>query len=204
MSNAPFFRAVCWVMIFAFPASVALADSQAAMLQVAGAARVNGQLVNRSAAVFHGDRITTGKDGTISLTAPGVSIHMAPDSQLTFQGSRVNLGAGGAQFTATKTHSVQAGNLTVVPATAKARFDVLHQGGQVKIAVLEGNLAIRDGKETTMLEAGKMLTAASLPSVPKVKSSVAPGLLVGLALAAGFAIGLGLALRDDSVSPEVP
>ena len=204
MSNTPLFRAVCWMMMFVFPASVALADTQAAMLQVTGAVRVNGQLVTRSAAVFHGDRIATGKDGATSLTAPGVSILLAPDSQLTFEGTQVSLGAGGAQFTAAKTLSVRAGRLTIAPATAGARFEVLHQNGQIKVAAMEGNLAIRDGKQTTMLEAGKVLTAGSLPSVPKVKNSAAGGLLLGLLLAAGLAVGLGLALRDDTVSPEIP
>ena len=204
MSKTRLFRAVCWMMMFVFPASVALADTQAAMLQVAGAVRVNGQLVDRSAAVFHGDRIATGKDGVTSLTAPGMSIHLAPDSQLTFEGTQVSLGAGGAQFTATKSLAVRAGSLTIVPATAKARFEVLHQGGQVKVAAMEGNLEIRDGKEATMLEAGKELTAGSLPSVPKVKNSIAAGLIIGLLLAAGLAAGLGVALRNDKVSPEIP
>lgn len=204
MSNTPLFRAVCWMMMLVFPASVALADTQAAMLQVAGAVRVNGQLVSRSAAVFQGDKIVTGKDGATSLTAPGVSIHLAPDSQLTFEGTQVSLGAGGAQFAAAKTLSVRAGNLTIVPATANARFEVLHQNGQIKVAAMEGNLAIRDGKQTTILEAGKMLTAGSLPSVPKVKSSMAGGLIIGLLMAAGLATGLAVALKDDTVSPESP
>ncbi len=204
MSNTPLFRTVCWMMMLVFPASVALADTQAAMLQVTGAVRVNGQLVSRTAAVFHGDKIVTGKDGATSLTAPGVSIRLAPASQLTFEGTQVSLGAGGAQFTAGKTLSVRAGRLTIVPAVASARFEVLHQNGQIKIAAMEGNLAVRDGKQTTMLEAGKELTAGSLPSVPKVKNSIATGLLVGLFLAAGLAVGLGFALRDDSVSPAIP
>ncbi len=204
MSNTPLFRAVCWMMMLVFPASVALADTQAAMLQVAGAVRVNGQLVSRSAAVFQGDKIATGKDGATTLTAPGVSILLAPNSQLTFAGPQVSLDAGGAQFTAAKTLSVQAGRLSIAPVTASARFEVLHQNGQTKVAAMEGKLAIRDGKQTTMLEAGKMLTAGSLPSVPKIKNSVAPGLIVGLLLAAGLAVGLGLALKDDTVSPDIP
>jgi len=192
------------MMMLVFPASVALADTQAAMLQVAGAVRVNGQLVSRSAAVFQGDRIVTGKDGATSLTAPGVSIHLAPDSQLTFEGTQVSLGAGGAQFTTAKTLSVRAGSLTIAPATAKARFDVVYLKGQIQVAAMEGSLAIRDGKQTTMLEAGKMLTAGSLPSVPKVTNSMAAGLIIGLLLAAGLATGLALALKDDTVSPVTP
>ena len=204
MSNTPLFRVVCWMMMLVFPASVALADTQAAMLQVTGAVKVNGQMVSRSAAVFQGDRIVTGKDGATSLTAPGVSIHLAPESQLTFEGTQVSLGAGGAQFTAAKTLAVRAGRLTIVPATARARFEVLHQNGQIKVAAMEGNLAIRDGKQTTMLEAGKELTASNLPSVPKIKNSMAGGLILGLVLAAGLAVGLGVALRDDNVSPDIP
>ncbi|MGH9510132.1 MAG: hypothetical protein ACRD2M_09360, partial [Terriglobales bacterium] len=180
------------------------ADTQAAMLQVAGAVRVNGHLVDRSAAVFHGDRIATGKDGVTSLIAPGVSIHLVPDSQLTFEGTQVSLVAGGAQFRAGKTLSVRAGRLTIAPVAAGARFEVLHQSGQIRVAAMEGNLTIRDGKQTTMLEAGKELTAGSLPSVPKVKNSAAAGVVIGLLLAAGLAVGLGLALRDDTVSPEIP
>ncbi len=204
MSNAPLFRAVCWMMMVVFPASVALADTQAAMLQVVGAVQVNGHRVTRSAAVFHGDRIVTGKDGATSLTAPGVSIHLAPASELTFEGAQVSLGAGGAQFTAGKALAVRAGRLTIEPATASARFEVLHQNGQIKVIALEGNLAVRDAKQTTMLEAGKELMAGNLPSVPKVKNSVAAGLIIGLLLAAGLAVGLGVALRDDTVSPDVP
>lgn len=204
MSNTRLFRVVCWMMMLVFPASVALADTQAAMLQVTGAVKVNGQMVSRSAAVFHGDRIVTGKDGATSLTAPGLSILLAPESQLTFEGTQVSLGAGGAQFTAGKTLSVRAGRLTIAPATASARFEVLHQSGQIKIVAIEGSIAVRDGKQTTMLDAGKMLTAGSLPSAPKIKSSMAGGLIIGLVLAAGLAAGLGVALKDDTVSPNIP
>ena len=49
-----------------------------------------------------------------------------------------------------------------------------------------------------------MLTAGSLPSAPKIKNSMAGGLIIGLVLAAGLAAGLGVALKDDNVSPNIP
>ena len=206
MSKHPLFRALCWTMMLIFPVSIVLADNQAAMLQVAGAVKVNDRPVTRSYALFQGDKIVTGEDATAWLTARGISIRLAPNSQLTFEGSRLSVGAGGAQFATEGALSVVAGSMTIVPAASGARFEVVSRGKQIQVAARQGNLTIIDGKQSTILEAGKVLNAGRLPSAPSSKSSIigGAGLIVGLIVAAGLAVGLGVALSDDSVSPTVP
>jgi hypothetical protein len=196
------FRTMCWVMVVAFPASVVLADSNSAMLQANGAVKINENTVNRSSAVFQGDRIATGKDSSAVITATGTSILLAPNSLLTFAGKQVSLTSGGAHFNGPV--SVSAGGLTITPASANGRFEVRYEATQVRITSVEGNLSVSDGKRTTLVEAGKSMAAGQLPAVPQVHNSIAAGLLIGLLLAAGLATGLAVALSDDEVSPEVP
>jgi hypothetical protein len=192
------------MMIVVFPVSAMLADSNAAMLQATGAVKVNDNNVNRSVAVFQGDRIATGKDSSAAITTVGTSILLAPNSLLTFEGKQVSLSAGGAHFSGAV--AVRAGALTISPATAKTRFEVRHEGGQVRITSVEGNLSVSDGKQTTLLESGKSMASGGLPAVPQSRNSIAggTGLIIGLIMAAGLAVGLGVALSDDTVSPDTP
>ncbi|MGH9509900.1 MAG: hypothetical protein ACRD2Q_08780 [Terriglobales bacterium] len=198
------FRTLCWVMVVAFPVSTVLADSNSAMLQANGAVKINDSAVNRSSAVFQGDRIATGKDSSAAITATGTTILLAPNSLLTFAGKQVSLNAGGAHFNGPI--SVSAGGMTIVPASANARFEVRYEAGELRITSVQGVLSVSDGKQTTLVEAGKSMASGKLPAVPQNRNSIAggTGLIIGLLLAAGLATGLAVALSDDTVSPEVP
>jgi ferric-dicitrate binding protein FerR (iron transport regulator) len=192
-------------MVLMFPLSTVLADSNAAMLQANGAVKINDNTVNRSAAVFQGDRIATGKDSSAAITTVGTSILMAPNSQLTFEGKQVSLSAGGAHFNGAV--AVRAGALTISPTAAKTRFEVRHEAGQVRITALEGNLSVSDGKQTTLLESGKSMASGKLPAVPQGNNSIAggPGVIIALIMAAGVATGLAFTLTDNGVtSPSSP
>ncbi len=203
MLRQPLFRVLCWMMIVVFPTSTMLADSGGAILQANGAVKINESAVNRSATVFNGDRVVTGKDSSAAITGKGTTILVAPGSLLIY-GDQVTLSAGGAHFNGAFT--VRAGAMTISPAAAKTRFEVRHEGGQVRINALEGNLSVSDGKQTTLLESGRTMASGKLPAVPAERSSIAPamGLIIGLVMAAGMAVGLAVALSDDAVSPSTP
>ncbi|MCI0354677.1 MAG: hypothetical protein L0099_06525 [Acidobacteria bacterium] len=202
MPKRNLFRALCWMMVIAFPVSTVLADSNAAMLQTTGMVRVNDSAVNRSAAVFQGDRIATGKESSAAITAVGTSILVAPASALLYEGKWATITAGSAHFNGLI--SVRAGAITISSDSATARFEVHYDGAQVRVTSLEGNLSVSDGKQVMLLESGKSMVSGKLPAVPRNSNSIAGGPIIGFLLAVVLAASLGAALTDDNVSNTSP
>ena len=72
-------KLVALALVFVFPAAMFAADT-GAMLVPSGKVSVNGAAVARSTAAFPGDRIETAANSGVTLTLPGSSVQVAPQS----------------------------------------------------------------------------------------------------------------------------
>ncbi|MGH9601874.1 MAG: hypothetical protein ACRD24_05740 [Terriglobales bacterium] len=178
-----------------------MADVQAAMLYAKGKTTVNGNLVDRSTAVFAGDQVRTGKDSTVSIALQGSNVSVMANSGVVFGNNTLTVSEGGATVVTSRGLTASVGGLRIAPAEGqKARFVVAHIDGKVRVSALEGRLSISDGKQTTMLDSGRQLTTAgrSLGNAPAGANSLAGAAIVILvAVVAGASIGTIIATTGD-------
>jgi hypothetical protein len=201
-------------MAILLPASMMAADISSGMLYARGAVTLNGSKAPASSAVFAGDTLRTGDDASANISARGSRVLLAANSAAVLGDNALELTSGSALVTTSTGMTAAVRDLTVGPAKDEtARFYIEQAEGRIKIAALEGGLAIRNGSETTTLAAGRVMTfapastAPAAPSKPASNNMIAPGveLLIMLAIAAGAAATVGIvnAIRDEE-SPVTP
>ena len=71
-------KCLAWVLVVLFPASIVMADATSAMLTSNGSVSVNGSPVERTTAVFPGDKVQTGPNSIATLTSEGTSVTVPP------------------------------------------------------------------------------------------------------------------------------
>ena len=173
-----------------FPASIVMADANSAMLSASGNVTVNGSLIERTTAIFSGDKVQTGANSIATLTSEGSAVTVPGNSSLIFSRSSVNLLSGGALVSTSRGMTVRVNRLLVQPARgAQARFQIAQNQGQLEIIAREGTLAIDNGIKTIALQAGGVFTAA------------------GAAMAAPYGEGQGAtgsATAQESAQHEIP
>ena len=208
MLKPTFLRASCWAMVLLFPAATVLADVNTAMVHVVGNVQVNGARTARPTALFAGDRVQTGADSAATLSTSGSTLLLGPASDMLFQGNTVLVRTGSVAVATSKGLAVQVGNLSIKPAKAeRTRFEIRDEAGTLLIVAREGSLSVSNGKDMVLVEPGQTLSQsadAKAPSMPRATSSMAPGLIIGLIIAAGVATGVGLLVGNDEVSPQAP
>jgi hypothetical protein len=192
------------VMALITPVSMFAADT-GAMLYPQGNVTVNGVQLDRSQAIFNGDRVHTAANGAVTITATGSSVLLAGDTSLLYGSQAVQFDSGAATIKTTKGLKTHFMNVRIEPAP-NARYDIAARNGEVAIAALEGTLRLFDGYTTRVVKPGNALVAkiGPLPDPPQTTerrrrggAGAAPAAGVGVTLSSGtlkaIAIGTGVA-----------
>jgi len=214
MSRNPLVRGAALMMAVLMPVSMLAADVTRGMLHARGAVTLNGAKAPASSAVFAGDSLRTGADAAASISARGTQIMLAANTSAVLGDNALRLDSGSAVVTTSTGMTAGVRELSVGPAKDDtARYYIERAEGRVKIAALEGGLAIRNGSETTMLAAGRSMTveppaAAPAPAKPASNAMIAPGvellIMLGVIAATATTIGIVNAVRDEDESPSTP
>lgn len=182
-----------------------LGNAQGALLQATGDVRVNGNTVEKSAAVLKGDVLETGANSVASLTATGTSILLLAQSSVVYEGELLEVFCGTAIISTSGGMGARAGNLTAVPTSASAKFDVVHSVDGIGVAAREGSLEVNDGERQVTLRPGESMTGkggclagsamkaqTTTAAPPQVEANVPQNRLSGKAIA-GITIAAAVA-----------
>ena len=152
-------KIACWMMVFAYPASLLAADSGAAMLHTRGTTWLNGSPVPQSAAVFPGDLVQTRPDAVANINATGSSVAILADSLVKFEGDGLSLDHGSIAVATSRKLTTQAGGVKVSPASEGwTEFQVSQANGKVQIFARKGELNIVDDSGSSTLSPGQQTT----------------------------------------------
>jgi hypothetical protein len=143
------------VAVLALASANVMASTAAAMLHGNGGVSVNGSSVMQTTTVFSGDRIETAPNSSVNLSMNGSSILVSEKSSLIFNGADVSFASGGAIVKTTQGLSARFRQVNVAPSKLMARFQLLQKGNILKVAALEGDLAIANGNKNIALVAGQ-------------------------------------------------
>jgi hypothetical protein len=217
-------RSVSVVLALVMSGAVLLADSNNAMLYATGAVAVNGVAANRSAALFPGDKVQTAAQSGGTITTPGSTIVLAPNSSLVYEGKALELAAGVVEVNTTRGMGAHAAYFTVAPAANQtAKFQVASKDGKITVAAERGAVVLSDGNDSVVVQEGttqtadQQVTPASKKDKKKAGGMVPPSaasqgvggasktLLVGAALV-GLGVGTAAALATTGppASPSRP
>ncbi|MGH9556314.1 MAG: hypothetical protein ACRD2Y_10885 [Terriglobales bacterium] len=189
-----FFRGLVWTLVLLVPAVPVMADMNAAMLYAKGKVTVNGGAVLNAQAVFPGDQVRTGKDSAVTIAVKGSNVVVMANSGVVLGSNTIAVSEGSATIVTSQGMTASVRGISVSPASGqKARFEVAQVGGKVRISALEGRLSISDGKQTTMLDAGKQLTTGNsgLGNAPAGANSLA-GAAIALIVIGIAAVSTGI------------
>lgn len=154
--KAAFRNLLCCVPLLLFGDATFGANSDAALIYVNGAARINNVRVPRPAtAIFPGDFLETGISSAATINKSGSSITVIAGSLVEYQGEAVDVRHGAVTVVTSKRMAAIAGDVKVSPVTDDwAEFDVVERNGIVKIRARKGNLIIDDGSKQVTLAQG--------------------------------------------------
>ena len=196
---------VAIAMAVVFPMSLIAAESHSAVVYAANSVAINGTAVNKSNAVFAGDKLQVMKDSSATITASGTSVLVPAGSMVTYNGDSVSLDQNAAVRVTTQSGmGVRASGISIAPSHNSAKFEVARYNGRVFIAARQGSVVIADASGSHALaEGGTTSVADPEPqkpgSVPATSGGSGIGeiptwvaVLIGLA-AAGAAAGIALA-----------
>lgn len=209
---------VCCVMIAVFPASLIAADTSAAMLHAGGSTWLNGSTVPRTSAIFPGDLVETNPGAAANINAPGSSVTIEPASLIKFEGNAISVQHGAASVATSKGMAAHAGDVTITPASEKwTEFEVQNVNGTVQIAARTGDVAVREGDDTSTLPEGQQTTRDESDNKKKkrrkaggaIPASGGPVLDSPIAIWTGVGIVGGVVLwvmlrGDDPMSDDSP
>jgi preprotein translocase subunit YajC len=217
MSRLLLAKALSLILALVFPLTGFAADVSA-MLQPQGAATVNGAIMVHSTALFSGDRVVTSNGSAGTITIPGSTINIAPQSSAVYGGGNFEIMIGGASVVTSSGLSGKVANLTVIPIDGKAKYNFGQRGNMVMIAALEGKLRISDGSRQMVLNAGKAVevkfdseqdshdnnsggqgSASTRFDVGNAKAVIVASVVAGLGV--GLAFGLIETLTPTAASP---
>src|SRR5579864_5846670 len=92
--TAPARSALILLLAFLLPASPLAAQTGGPMLYPKGNVLVDGREVNAAIALFAGDKVQTSASGTASLTAPGSTVLLSPNTFFTYGQGALEVGCG--------------------------------------------------------------------------------------------------------------
>ena len=185
---------VCLMMI-ALPAALVLADVKGAMLQPHGKVLVNGGEFSKSGIIFVGDKVQTGADSAATITVEGSSVLLPARASVELGDNLLSVGCGGAAISTTRGMGVQAGSVTVSPASGEAaKFEVMQSATWLQVVVRQGKIFVRNGDktETFSLAPGVSFTLKSSGGCSMPPSgALSNGAIIGISIgaAAGGAVG---------------
>jgi ferric-dicitrate binding protein FerR (iron transport regulator) len=129
------------------------ADSSA-VLKSTGNVVLNGAGAPATTAIFSGDTVRTTGGSVLTISAPGSTVLLPQNSQLTFKGNSVNLTDGKASIATTKGMSVTTGLYQISPGSqGAAQFEIEKSGDGLLIHAAKGAVTIKSsGKMVTLSE----------------------------------------------------
>jgi ferric-dicitrate binding protein FerR (iron transport regulator) len=128
---------------------VAHAASRSAVAIVMGDVSVNGNSVSRSTPVFEGDRLRLGTNAGVLLHLRGATVQLSSNTDVRYRGEQLELASGTLQIRGTE--AIVSGPFTI-EAAGDAQFRIERNGAQTRVAVLEGKVKVRRGKNLVMVE----------------------------------------------------
>lgn len=206
---------VCLMMVV-LPAAMLLADVKGAIVQPHGKVVVNGSALTKAGGIFAGDKIQTGADSAATITVEGSNVLLPASASVELGDNLLNVGCGGASISTTKGMSVQAGSVTVSPASEQAtKFEVMQSAKWLQVVVREGKIFVHNGdqSEPLALTPGNSFTLKSAgtcaPLTPAAANGGGNGAAAGLGIAAGAAGAVGAIMAGGGagrgvISPAVP
>jgi hypothetical protein len=211
----PLTRFLCWFMALIVPASIAWSDTRLMLLTSQGVVKVNGVAVPESWTVFAGDKINTEHASSGTLVARGVQATLGSDSGAVYNNASLGLSHGQMVVSALPGMRAELGNLTVTPADAQTKFQMVRTQEHMQLAVLAGSLKVSDGTNQIMLVAGEMMqTDSGQDSAPPAAAGKGlgkkkiPGWVILMASSgaiAGTVVGITFANRGHHhVTPSTP
>ena len=211
-------RVVACLMAVVLPVAIASADTQGAMMYISGRATLNGAGIQRTSAIFSGDKLQVPTDSSVTIASVGTSVIVAPGSSITFGGDEVRLDSRSAvSVTTSKGMAAIINKVKIVPASGTGKYQVARVGGMVVIAAKQGVVNVADGAMMRTVAEGASTTIADPEPMPQKPGSIpTPGAGPGavamptwlaelLALAAlGAAAGVAFATTGSPASPIHP
>lgn len=148
----------CCFMLLVFPASMVLADSQAAMAIVNGIAALNGTAMRSTTTVFSGDLLETGANSALTINTNGSTILIGANSRVHYFGNSIDLHLGSTQINTSKKLTVETETIKISPNSTSAKFRVERAPHTVVIAALEKEVRVDNNGESTVLPPGSTVT----------------------------------------------
>ncbi len=211
MSGVQKFVAIAMAVLF--PASLFAGESHSAVVYAANSVAINGTAVQKTNAIFAGDKLQVMPSSSATITGAGTSVLVPAGSMVTYNGDSVALSPNAAVRVTTKSGmGVRASDISIAPANSTAKFEVARYNGRVFVAAKQGMLTIADANGTHSLAEGSTTSVADPDpqkpgSVPATTGGTGVGevptwvaVLIGVA-AAGAAAGVAIATTGTPSSP---
>jgi ferric-dicitrate binding protein FerR (iron transport regulator) len=175
------------VCLICFGSLLAHAASRSAVAIVMGDVSLNGNSVSRSTPVFDGDRLRIGTNAGVLLHLREATVQLSANSDVRYNGERLELASGTAQIRGTE--AIVSGPF-VIEAAGNAQFRIERNGDQTRLAVLEGKVKVRRGKNSLMVEDrsdhvfsdDEAISAVRKLALPKTMAAGASGGAAGAAV----------------------
>jgi hypothetical protein len=198
-------------MLLVFPASMMLAESQAAMVMVRGVAALNGAAMAGSTTIFSGDLLETGANSTLTINAKGSTILIGSNSRVHYFGDAVELHLGSTQINTSQGLKIETDTVKIEPNKTSAKFRVDRSPHLVVVASLEEEIRVNNNGEITILPPGGTMTlvekdddqTASPVSGPSNRRIFVIG-AIGTGAAAGLIYWRSKSNEKKAVSNQIP
>lgn len=198
-------------MMLVFPATMVLAESQAAMAVVSGVAALNGMAIHNTTTVFSGDLLETSANSALTINTNGSSILIGANSRVHYFGNSIDLHLGSTQVNTTKSLEVETESIKISPNSTSAKFRVDRAPHTVVIAALEKEVRVNNNGETTVVPPGSTVTLVEQDQDQTVSPVSGPSnrriFVIAAAAVGGTALFLDLENRTDkktAISNQIP
>lgn len=148
----------CCFMLLVFPASMVIAESQAALAIANGIAALNGTAMHSTTTIFSGDLLETGANSALTINTNGSTILIGANSRVHYFGDSIDLHMGSTQINTSKNLKVETETIKIAPNSTSAKFRVERVPRMVMIAALEKELRVDNNGEVTVLPPGTTVT----------------------------------------------
>jgi hypothetical protein len=197
-----FVFALSFVLLY-MPVAPVSASSAAGQMFTKGTAEINGVAAPTATSVFPGDRVTTEKETTTSLSFPG------GDAAVISEMSKAALGErDGRLAVRLEDGTVSVLNKSAKPIVIEARgaliqaaggqtsfYDVILRGNSLRVISRGGLVRVETANKTAELQPGNELDATVVPpdppAIPTGLSSVSTWVVIGSAAAGVTGLALG-------------
>lgn len=156
-------KLVAVLMCLLLPSVLLAGNPGAAMGTFNGDASLNGRPVPSSTAIFPGDKLVTGRNGTAYVSRPGFTMVVDGQSSAELLSSGARMLDGSAEVTLRRGSEIQLADIHVSPVSDAARLKIVARPGAEMIGALSGDLQVRDASTSVTVPQGKALYAKAAP-----------------------------------------